>query len=211
VASEDSDQVASGFLAVHRLRNHRNLEHTFRLQMVPLFNHLEAQRELLEVELLRAAHRVGDEEWDDRFEQVSSTIDDVLPEVLTVIVVASVLVEPAHAEEALQLLQASQALSALRHDESMRHLIAGSVALPVHAARLPHEPDREAAFSIYKTDDPPSPDQPFLLIVRITRHVVTIVNARSDGTMSSAGYPEFPAYGRLHRRNRFRRGLAIEP
>jgi hypothetical protein len=38
--------------------------------------------------------------------------------------------------------------------------------------------------------------EPFLLIVR-TRHVVTIVNARSDVTMSSAGCSEFPAYSRL--------------
>ncbi len=38
--------------------------------------------------------------------------------------------------------------------------------------------------------------QPFLLIVR-TRHVVTIVNARSDVTMSSAGYSDIPAYSRL--------------
>ena len=48
-----------------------------------------------------------------------------------------------------------------------------------------------------------------LLIVRITRHVVTIVNVTSDVAMSSAGYAGFPAYSRLHRRNRFRRGLAI--
>src|ERR687888_385679 len=37
---------------------------------------------------------------------------------------------------------------------------------------------------------------PFLLIVR-TRHVVTTVNVRSDVTMSSAGFSEFPAYGRI--------------
>ena len=40
--------------------------------------------------------------------------------------------------------------------------------------------------------------QSFLLIVR-TRHVVTIVNVRSDVTMSSAGFSEFPAYGRIYR------------
>jgi hypothetical protein len=37
----------------------------------------------------------------------------------------------------------------------------------------------------------------FLLIVRITRHVVTIVNIQSDITMSSAGYPDVPAYSRI--------------
>jgi len=46
-------------------------------------------------------------------------------------------------------------------------------------------------FARYRFDS-----EPFLLIVR-TRHVVTIVNDRSDVTMSSAGYSEIPAYSRL--------------
>jgi hypothetical protein len=63
---------------------------------------------------------------------------------------------------------------------------------------LPHETDREASFSVYKTDHPSTKlDQPFLLIFRIARHVVTIVNARPDVTMSSAGYPGFPAFGQM--------------
>ena len=36
----------------------------------------------------------------------------------------------------------------------------------------------------------------FLLIVR-TRHVVTTVNARSDVTVSSAGYTGIPAFSRI--------------
>ena len=47
-----------------------------------------------------------------------------------------------------------------------------------------------------------------LLVVRITRRVVTLGDIRSNVTMSSTGYPEFPAYSRLHRRSRLRRGLA---
>jgi hypothetical protein len=78
-----------------------------------------------------------------------------------------------------------------------RHLIAGLVALPARPARLPDEADREASFSVYKADYPAKLDQSFLLIVR-TRHVVTIVNAESDVTMSSAGYSEFPAYSQMH-------------
>jgi hypothetical protein len=79
----------------------------------------------------------------------------------------------------------------------VRYLEAGLVALPIRPVWLPDEPDREASFSVYKTDDPTTLlDQPFLLIVR-TRHVVTMVNAPSDATMSSAGYSEFPAYGQM--------------
>src|SRR6266516_2306971 len=56
--------------------------------------------------------------------------------------------------------------------------------------------DREASFSVDVTRDVAV--QPFLLIVR-TRHVVTIVNVRPDVTMSSAGFSEFPAFGRIYR------------
>ena len=63
---------------------------------------------------------------------------------------------------------------------------------------MPHETNREASFSVYKTDHPATKlDQPFLLIFRIARHVVTIVNAQPDVTMSSAGYPGFPAFGQM--------------
>ena len=85
---------------------------------------------------------------------------------------------------------------ALSHHELVKHLESGSVAVPVPAT-LPQERDREASFSVDEPDHPTSKlGQPFLLIVR-TRHVVTIVNRPSDGTMSSAGYSEFPAYGQM--------------
>ncbi len=64
------------------------------------------------------------------------------------------------------------------------------------AARITLHRHREASFSVDVPCDVAV--QPFLLIVR-TRHVVTIVNVRSDVTMSSAGYSEFPAYGRIYR------------
>jgi hypothetical protein len=58
------------------------------------------------------------------------------------------------------------------------------------------EPDGEAAFSVYKADDPATElDQPFLLVFRIARHVVT-VDTTSD-VASSAGYPGFPAYSQM--------------
>src|SRR6266511_563395 len=179
--------------------------------MASSVNHADTERELLKIALLRASHRMLNEEWNDRADQVRSPINDVLPEVLTMVVVAPILEEPPNAEETSQLLQTVEALRSLRHDEPVRHMVAGSVALSLRPVWLSNESDGETTFSVYKADDPASPDQPFLLIVRITRHVVTIVNGQSDVTMSSAGYPEFPAYGRLHRRNRFRRGLAIEP
>src|SRR5438093_12443670 len=77
----------------------------------------------------------------------------------------------------------------------MRDLVSGSVTSSPRAAWLPHEADREASFSVYKTDHPTTElDQPFLLVFR-TRHFVT-VSARSDVT-SSAGYSGFPAFGQM--------------
>ena len=76
----------------------------------------------------------------------------------------------------------------LSHRELVRHLKAGLVAASRRPVWLPNEPDREASFSVYKTDHPTTLlDQPFLLVFR-TRHVVTIVYGLSDATMSNAGY-----------------------
>jgi hypothetical protein len=111
---------------------------------------------------------------------------------------ASVDEDAATSEEALELLEDANAACALRHRELWRDLVPDSVAFSPDAVLLPHEADWEASFSVYKTDHPATKlDQPFLLIFRITRHVVTIVNVQSDGTMSSAGYPGFPAFGQM--------------
>src|SRR6266536_3802683 len=83
------------------------------------------------------------------------------------------------------------------HCEFVRYLETGSVADSARPAWLPDETDREAPFSVYETDHPTTElDQPFLLVFR-TRHVVTMVNAASDVTMSSAGYSGFPAYSQM--------------
>ena len=72
---------------------------------------------------------------------------------------------------------------ALGHDEPVEHLVAGCVAFTTPTACLPHEADGEASLSVYEADYPATKlDQPFLLIVRITRHVVTMVNVTSDVT-----------------------------
>jgi hypothetical protein len=70
----------------------------------------------------------------------------------------------------------------LRNRELVRDLAASLVASAVRSVWLPNEPDREASFSVYKTDHPATElDQPFLLVFR-TRHVVTMVNVRADVT-----------------------------
>jgi len=141
---------------------------------------LHALRELLEVVLLRRDHRVLGKERDDHFEQVVPPVDDELGQVLTMVVVPPVDEDPAHPEEAQKLLEAGDALHALRDDEPVEDLVAGLVASAVRSVWLPNEPDGEASLSVHKADDPATElDQPFLLVFR-TRHVVTMVNAASD-------------------------------
>ena len=72
------------------------------------------------------------------------------------------------------------------------------VAVP--ARWVPLDAHAKRAFAFDEARKEParcfSASESFLLIVR-TRHVVTIVNARSDGTISSAGFSDVPAYSRI--------------
>jgi hypothetical protein len=92
-------------------------------------------------------------------------------QVFAMVVVSSVRVKAPDAEEALKLLQGARAAGALCDNETMKHLIAGSVASSLRPVGLPDEADREASFSVYKTNNPASPDQPFLLVFRTDRIV----------------------------------------
>src|SRR5439155_3498263 len=113
-----------------------------------------------------------------------------------VVVVALVQEDPPDSEEVAKLFQTRDAFGALCHDEPMKHLIAGPVALPTCPVWLPDEANGEAPFSVYKASYPATElDQPFLLIFR-TRHFVT-VDVLSDAT-SSARFTGFPAYSQMH-------------
>jgi hypothetical protein len=91
-------------------------------------------------------------------------------------------VHPTRSKEFAQLMEAPDALSTLRHHEVMRDLVSGFVTSSSRSIRLPNESNREASFSVYKTDHPATElNQPFLLVCR-TRHVVTMVDALSDAT-----------------------------
>ena len=182
MASEDSDELVSGFLPVHRLGDLRDLDETFGRLVPADGDQLDAAGELLEVLLLRASHRIPLEERDDRLQEMRATTHGVAIHVLPVVVIAPIWEDAADAEVLTKALEARDTGGALRDRELVRHLETGSVASSPHAVRLPREADREASFSIYKTDHPATElDQPFLLICR-TRHVVTMVNVLSDDT-----------------------------
>ena len=163
-------------------------------------------RELLEVSLLRGAQRKAFEERDDRLEEINSSSHDVSMHMFAMVVGSSIDDDLSNAEELFELAETVDAACALRHRELMRDLPAGSVANSRPAAGLADEPNREASFSVYKTNNPAKSDQPFLLIFR-TRHIVT-VDVRSDVT-SSAGYSDLPAYGQMRTASLPMRGAAF--
>ena len=141
MASEDSDQVVPGLLAIHGLSDLRDLNEPIGAQMSTRRHHLDAARKLLKVTLLRCTHRISPEERYYRLEEVRASLDQVVAEVFSMVVVALVHEYAPHSEEALQLFQAGHTPCALRHDETVRHLIASSVALPTHPVWLPDEAD----------------------------------------------------------------------
>jgi hypothetical protein len=197
MASEDSDELMPGFLPIHRLHDLRDLDKTFGRLVPAGGDQLDAVCELLEVLLLRASHRMTPEERDDRLQEIRAATNDVAVHLFPVVVTPPVRNDVANVEVLTNTLEARDARGALRDRELVRDLETGPVAFSPHAVRLPHEADGEASFSVYKTDHPATElDQPFLLVFR-TRHVVTIVNVPSDGTMSSAGYSGFPAYSQM--------------
>ena len=197
MASEDSDELVPGFFPVHRLDDLRDFDQTFGRFVPTDGDQLDAANELFEVQLFRASHRISLEERDDRLNEIRATTHDIAIHMFPVVVIPPVWNDVADAELLTETFEARDAGGALRNRELVRHLETGPVASPPHAVRLPHEANREASFSVYKTDHPATElDQSFLLVFR-TRHVVTIVNAASDDTMSSAGFSGFPAYSQM--------------
>src|SRR5439155_9694316 len=110
MASEDSDQLVSGFAVVHRLRDLGNLDETLSGHMPASSDDFHASRELLEVMSLLCPQRILTEEWNDRIDQLRASTYEILAEMLAMVVVAAIDEDPTDAEEAFQLLQAPAAL-----------------------------------------------------------------------------------------------------
>ncbi len=68
MASEDSDEVVSGFLAIHGLHDLDDIGETVRSQVVTRSHELNASRELLEVVPLGRPERMLPEEGNDPLE-----------------------------------------------------------------------------------------------------------------------------------------------
>jgi hypothetical protein len=102
---------------------------------------LDAASELDEVLLLRRPQRMPAKEWDHGAEKLRAPAHDIPIQVLAVVVMPTVRNDLTHPEEAPELVQAGNALRALRHDELVSDLVAGPVAVPPRSGRLPNEAD----------------------------------------------------------------------
>jgi hypothetical protein len=201
MASEDSDQFLSGFLAVHGSDDFNNRRQTFTTEVLLPIHHLDTRRELLEVAMLRRAQRVSTEERNHNGEQIRSPTNHISMQQFPVIVVATIDQDHANTEEGLELIKTPDALGTLGHDKLVEHLIPSSVADSAITVRLTHQAEGEASFSIYKAQNPTQRDQPFLLIVR-TLHIVTEANV-THISHSSEGSSDVPAYSQILLRQRF--------
>jgi hypothetical protein len=194
MASEDSEKVGPGFLPVHRLCDLDDVRQPLTREVMASIDQLNAFREFLEIALLRRMHRMRPEERNDLRDQIRPPAHHVAIQVLVVVVVPLIREHLAHSEEAHELDQARHALRALRDHELVSHLIAGSVAASASPTTLADKTDREATFSVYKTNNPAFLPQPFLLVFRTVR--IVTVHHRSVGRVPD-GYSGFPAYSRM--------------
>ena len=141
MASEDSDQLISRFLAIHRLRDLSDVGQTRMGQMMSAIDETYALREACEVALLGCVHRVAAKERDDRVDQVPPTPNHVAIQVLPVVVMPPIGEHTSHTEERGQFLEARNASRALSHRELVSNLIAGSIAAPARPMLLTDKAD----------------------------------------------------------------------
>lgn len=111
-------------------------------------------RELVEVELLRCTERILLEEWDNHFEQVGTSSDNVPIQVFFMIVIAGISHHLTNLKEVTQFLETRDAFGTLRHHEFMRHLVTSFADCLSTTARLPNDADGEATFPVNKSRDP---------------------------------------------------------
>jgi hypothetical protein len=195
MASEDSDHVMPGLLAVHRLNDFRNIRQTLMGLVDSCVNQLNAAGELLEIPPLRCSQWMFGEERNNLFDQIRPTPHSIAKQVFFVVVVPPVWQYVTRAEELHEIIQAPNALCTLGDYKLVRHLVASFVAFPTRPIWLPDEADGEATLSVYKTNNPTKLNQPFLLVF-CTHRIVTIPPT-SDG-IRSVRYSGFPAYSRMH-------------
>ena len=141
MASEDSDQILSGFSMIHGFSDFRDLDQPFGGQMPAFMADFDAPRELLEILALGCAQRIRSEKRNDHPKEVMPSTHDVAMQMLLVIVVPPIDADSADTKESLHLVQRVNAFGALNHHKAVGHLISGFVASPTCSVWLPNKPN----------------------------------------------------------------------
>ena len=110
MASEDSDELVSGFPPVHRLHDLDNFEQPTWCEVRAGLDHSHTPYELLEVPMLRGSQRVLLKERNYLLKKIAPSADNKLIEVFFVVVVAAIAINAANPEKPLR----SWSTSALR-------------------------------------------------------------------------------------------------
>ena len=90
MASEDSDELVTGFLVIHRFGDASDLDETIPRQVPSRLDHIHARREALEVETLRSTKPMISEERNDDLHEMVALRYGVLAQMLPVVVVPPV-------------------------------------------------------------------------------------------------------------------------
>jgi hypothetical protein len=122
--------------------------------MVTTVHQFDAVRELLEVEALVSAQRMMPKERDDDLQEVPPPAHDVAVKMLAMVIKPSVAKHLSHSKELVKLVETLDAQRALRDRKLMSDLVSGRVASSPRPVWLPDKANREASFSVYKTDHP---------------------------------------------------------
>jgi hypothetical protein len=110
--------------------------------------------EALEVRALARAQWVPLEEWYDSLQQVRSLSNHISVHHVPMVVGTVVWHNLPDSKESLQLMQAPNTPGSLRHHKLVLYLNAGLVAFASEAIMLPDRTQREASFSVHKTNNP---------------------------------------------------------
>ena len=105
MASEDSDQLRSGFLMVHRLQQLEDSNQALRMEVLSSFQKLHAARKRQEVRLLCCPEWIPLEERNDHVRQLDESADVVSVQVLLVVVMPSIPMDTSNPEEVPQRMQ----------------------------------------------------------------------------------------------------------
>src|ERR1700716_1059510 len=151
MASEDSDQLRSGLLVVHRLHDLDDVGQPASREVMAGRTEIHALSKLQKVSLLFSAQRVCHEERNDHLTEIKPIRHDVPPQIFFVVVEAPVEAKRTHSEELSQPFQGVQASGALHDHERVTYLPPGPVAFAVHSPSLTCQTNGEATLSVYKT------------------------------------------------------------